>query len=128
MCGFPYRYRGRVHRAIIAIYGVLNIAGGLGAYLAPSIRSTMSLIVGGLTGLALIACAAIAKSKPGMAFRTAGVVCLGLAGFWVYRIATLAQSGKSIGMAAGNLVLALAVLGVLGIGHMASRRKPKASP
>ncbi len=88
----------------------------------------MSLIVGGLTGLALIGCAAMAKSKPGMAFRTAGVVCLGLAGFWVYRIATLAQSGKSIGMAAGNLVLALAVLGVLGVGHMASRRKHKASP
>lgn len=112
-----------MHRAIVAIYGIINIAGGLGAYLAPSIRSLTSLVVGGLAGLSLVACAVIAKSNPGLAYRTAGVVTLGLTGFWVYRIATLAQQGKSVGMAGGNLVLAVAVLAVLGLGHMAARRR-----
>ncbi|MGE3127544.1 MAG: hypothetical protein AB7F50_10610 [Fimbriimonadaceae bacterium] len=112
-----------MHRAIVAIYGIINVAGGLGAYLAPSVRSLTSLLVGGLTGLALVACAVIAKSNPAMAFRTAGIITLGLGGFWVYRMATLAQQGKSLGMAGGNLVLAVAVLAVLGLGHLAARRR-----
>lgn len=112
-----------MHRAIVGIYGALNILGGVGAYMMPSVKSSMSLIVGGATGLLLIVCSLIAKDRPGLAFRTAGMVTLGLSGFWIYRIVTLGQAGKSVGMAGGNLVLGLSVLAVLVLGHMAARRR-----
>lgn len=111
------------YRAIVGIYGLLNVLGGLAAYLMPTVRSVMSLVVGGVTGLALLGCAAIAAKNPGLAYRTAGGISALLAAFWVYRIATLAQEGKSVGMAAGNLVLSVAVLAALGIGHMAAQKK-----
>jgi uncharacterized membrane protein (UPF0136 family) len=111
------------YRTIVAIYGVINALGGLMAYMMPGVKSLMSLIVGGLSGAALVACAVVAKKNPGLGLRAAGALTLLLSGFWVYRIVSLAGAAKSVGVPAGNLVLSLAVLGALAVGHFAAQRK-----
>lgn len=117
-----------LYRIVIAAYGLINIAGGLMAYLMPSSRSVKSLIVGGIAGLLLLACAAMAKTKPSVAFRGAAAIALVLAGFWIYRINDVVAQGKSPMMSIGNLVLAVAVFATLGIGHMLGMKNRKAEP
>lgn len=85
--------------------------------------SVWSLVIGGGAGLALLILMAIAGSRPAFAWRAAGLLVLGLAGFWVYRITELRAAEKSIGMAAGNLLLALVVFAMMLGGHLAAVRK-----
>lgn len=115
------------YRVIIAFYGLINIAGGLMAFLSPSIRSEKSLIVGGISGLMLLSFAYIAKSNPGLAFRGAAALAFALGAFWVFRINELVAQGKPTTMAIGNLALAVVVFVVLGAGHMLASRARKAT-
>ena len=59
---------------------LVNILGGLMAFLAPAIRSEKSLIVGGASGLILLYFAWVAETKPGFAFRGAAFVAAGPSG------------------------------------------------
>ena len=111
------------YRVLVVLYGLINIAGGLMAYLMPKVQSVASLVVGGTAGILLITCGIVAKNNPGAGLRMAGVISLLLGGFWVYRINEVIGQGKSPMMAVGNLVLALVVLGTLGFGHMAASKK-----
>lgn len=115
-----------VYRIVIAAYGAINILGGLMAYLMPKVQSLMSLIVGGITGLILLYFSWMAKTNPGVAFRGAAGLTLLLGGFWVYRINEVIGQGKSPMMAIGNLVLAVVVFAILGLGHMAGMKKRNA--
>ncbi len=115
-----------LYRTILAIYGLINIAGGLFAFLSPKVQSVWSLIVGGTSGVLFIIFAILAGSKPGIAFRSAAALCMALACFWVFRIIEVNGQGKSPMMANGNLILALAVFGTLGIGHMVGMKRTRA--
>ncbi len=109
-----------LYRATVLVYGVINILGGvIGMVMA---KSPMSLIVGGLTGLTLIGLGVLAKTKPGPAFRVAGLVTLGLAGFWVFRFTEVTAAGKSPMMPVMNLALAVIVMAILAAGHLSKTR------
>ncbi len=112
-----------LYRVVIGLYGLVNIAGGLMAFLMPNVRSIWSLIVGGISGILFLVFAAIGGNKPGLAFRGAAGLAFLLALFWVYRITEIVREGKSQMMAVGNLALAMAVVLFLGLGHLVSMRK-----
>jgi uncharacterized membrane protein (UPF0136 family) len=114
-------------RTVVGVYGIVNILGGVIGLVAA--KSTMSLLAGGGAGLALLACWALAKDKPGLAFRAAGVLTLGLIGFWVFRFTEVQAAGKSVMMPVGNLGLGVLVLGFLTASHFAAhKRKASSSP
>lgn len=113
------------YRIIIALYGLINIAGGLMAFLSPNIRSVGSLIAGCGSGVLLLVFSFMAKTKPGIAFRGAAGLSLILALFWMFRITQVTSQGKSITMPMGNLVLAVVVFATLGAGHMLAMKKDK---
>lgn len=115
-------------RIIVGLYGLINIAGGLMAYLLPSVKSVWSLVVGGTAGLLLLFFAFIAGKNPGFAFRSAAALAVALAAFWVFRITEVTAQGKSPMMAVGNLLLAVAVFATLGLGHMAANKKRAGTP
>jgi Transmembrane proteins 14C len=121
--GARWYARSVLYRVVIALYGLINIAGGVFAFLLPSARSVWSLVVGGAAGLLLLYFAAVADKKPGMAFRSAAGVAFLLACFWVFRITQVVSAGKSVRMPAGNLVLAILVVVILGGGHMLAIKK-----
>ncbi len=102
-------------RTVVLIYGILVLLGGVAGYQISG--STASLAAGSGVGIALLLCYALAPKKPAMAFRTAGMLTLAMLGFWIYRTVTLMNEGKSIMMAAGNIVLAAVVLGLLAYAH-----------
>ncbi|MBS1723874.1 MAG: hypothetical protein JSS66_13080 [Armatimonadetes bacterium] len=115
-----------LYRWLIGIYGVINILGGVMAFVMPNVKSIWSLVVGGTAGALLLVFAAIAGSKPGFAFRAAAALALALAAFWVYRITEVTAQGKSPMMAVGNLALAVVVFATLGLGHMLAKKKTEA--
>ena len=115
-----------VYRVVIFAYGLINIAGGLIAFLMPKVQSVMSLVVGGTAGLLLLYFASAAKTKPAFGFRAAAALSVLLGAFWVYRINEVIGQGKSPVMAIMNLVLAIAVFVTLGLGHMAGKKKSEA--
>lgn len=115
--------RSMLYRVVVAVYGLVNILGGLFAFLSPSSKSVWSLVVGGTAGLLFLWFAAIAGKKPGFAFRAAAALAVTLAAFWVFRISEVVQLGKSPFMAVGNLILAIIVFGVLTGGHFLAMRK-----
>lgn len=102
-------------------YGVLNIVGGFMGYRMAG--STMSLIVGGGAGLAILFLTSKTNSNPGFAYRSLAVIVLALAGFWLYRIFEVRNLGKSPAQAIVYLVLALAVFAYMGAGHMMATRR-----
>jgi uncharacterized membrane protein (UPF0136 family) len=106
---------------IVAAYGVINILGGIMGLVMG--KSTMSLIVGGAAGLLLIVFAVIAKEKPAVGFRSAGMLTTALIGFWAFRLIGLIQTGGKIVMPAMNLVLGLGVLAILAQAHFAAQKK-----
>lgn len=101
-------------------YGVLNVIGGFMGYRMAG--SAMSLIVGGLSGLAIMALTAQTSSKPAFAYRALALVVVALAGFWAYRLVTVMGQGKSPVQAIIYLVLALAVFAYMGSAHMKATR------
>lgn len=108
-------------RTVVGVYGLINILGGIIGLVAA--KSPMSLVAGGGAGLLLLACWALAKDKPGLAFRTAGVLTLGLIAFWVFRFTEVQAGGKSVMMPIMNLALGVAVLGFLTASHFAAQRR-----
>jgi uncharacterized membrane protein (UPF0136 family) len=111
-------------RWIVLGYGILNIIGGvIGFAMAGSMGS---LIAGGLAGLLLVGCSFMAATKPGMAFRTAGGICVLLIGFWIYRINEVMQAGGKLMMPAGNLGIAIIVLVSLLALHLRATKKAAA--
>lgn len=105
---------------IVAGYGVINIIGGVIGLVAG--KSSMSLIVGGISGLILIGCAVIAKDKPSVGYRVAGGLTLALLIFWIMRTMGAMESGK-IMMPAMNVVLAIGVLAILANAHFSAQKK-----
>lgn len=112
-------------RITLLIYGIINLLGGAMGTVMTS-RSGKpefsSLIAGGTAGLILIALFILVPKKPAMAYRTAGVLTLVLLGFWVTRVMRLMAEDRSIMMAAGNIGLAVIVLGVLAYAHFAAQK------
>lgn len=115
------RLRGMWLRAVLFVYGAINVAGGVIGLVASG--SIWSLVAGVVSGLLLIGCALLAKTKPAMAYRTAGLVTFALAAFWLYRITEVLGQGKSPMMAVGNLGLAVVVFTILGGAHFAAVRR-----
>jgi uncharacterized membrane protein (UPF0136 family) len=111
-------------RTVLFVYGFINIAGGFMGFMMA--KSVMSLVVGGLAGLLVIACAAMAASKPAMAFRAAGVISLALLGFWIFRFTEVSAAGKSTMMPMMNIVLGVVVFGCLAYGHLSKTRRRNA--
>ena len=109
------------YRIVIALYGLINIAGGVIGFVAA--KSPGSLTVGLATGFMLLYCAYVAGAKPGLAYRLAAAIAAGLVAFWCYRIYEVTQQGKPTTMAVMNLVLGAVVFITLGAGHMLSVRK-----
>jgi len=91
-------------------------------------KSVMSLVAGGVSGLILVWCYMIAPTRPATAFRLAGVISLVLMGFWIYRINEVMAQQKSIMMPAGNLFLAVAVLGFLAYSHFKAQKRTAVEP
>lgn len=114
---------GMGYRVLLAVYGLINIAGGLMAFLMPTVRSVWSLVVGGTCGLLFLWFSWVGKDKPGFAFRSAAALCVALACFWVYRLIESNNLGKPVMMPTMNLALAVVVFGILGIGHMSASKK-----
>lgn len=113
-------------RTVVLIYGIINILGGIIGFVAG--KSEMSLVAGGVSGLILVWCYMIAPTRPAMAFRLAGLISLLLMGFWIYRINEVMAQQKSTAMPAGNLFLAVAVLGFLAYSHFKAQKRHQASP
>lgn len=105
---------------VVLIYGIINILGGIMGFVMG--KSVMSLVAGGASGLVLIWCYMIAPTRPSTAFRLAGIITLILMGFWIYRINEVMAQEKSVTMPAGNLFLAILVLGMLGYAHFSARK------
>jgi len=112
-------------RYLLVFYGLVNMGGGIFAYLSPKSHSLKSLLVGCVAGLLLVLCGVFAKSKPALSFRSSGIIVFGLGVFWIYRTVSLMQASKSIAMSAGNLLLAAVVMALLLYGHFSAidRRK-----
>lgn len=114
-----------LYRIVVGVYGLINIAGGLMAYLMPSVKSIWSLAVGGTCGLLFIWFSFVSKKNPGFAFRASAALCAALMCFWIFRITEVNSQGKSLMMPIMNLVLAFGVLATLGLGHMIAMKKAK---
>lgn len=113
-------------RAVVLLFGLVNIAGGIGGYMMA--KSVYSLIAGVGAGLLLLLCAAVAPQRPGFAYRFAGLISLLLVVFWAYRTYQVSEQGKSVAMPVGNLVLAAIVFLLLAGSHFAKVRSRGADP
>lgn len=111
-------------RALLYVYGMINITGGVIGYFKGN--SMMSLIVGGSFGLVILYLATIAKTKPGVGFRAAAVLTVGLGVFWGMRMMNLQNEGKSTMMAMMNLGLAIGVFALLTLAHLMASGKRRA--
>ena len=89
---------------LLIVYGAINIVGGVIGFTKGG--STMSLLVGGTFGVAVILLTLMTRTKPS-AFRVLGLLVLGLAGFWVFRMNEVAAQGKSTMIALMNLALSV---------------------
>lgn len=113
-------------RRVLVAYGIVNVLGGvIGLVMA---KSALSLVAGAVAGALLIWFGLIAGTKPAMAFRTAGFVCLALGAFWIYRTLEVVSQNKSPMMAVGNLALAALVFGMLTGAHFAALERRSSSP
>lgn len=112
-----------LYRIVIGVYGLINIAGGLFAYLSPKIQSVWSLIIGGIAGALFLIFSTLPNKNNAFAMRASAALCGALTVFWIFRINELSQQGKPATMAIMNLGLALGVFLVLGAGHMLAGRK-----
>ncbi len=110
---------------LVGAYGAINVIGGLIGFLKAN--SIWSLVVGGIAGLLLIGCAVATSTRPGLAYRSAGVLALGLLIFWAYRFSEVIGQGKSPMMAAMNLALSAGVIALLGYAHLSKTRGPASS-
>lgn len=98
------------------IYGLFNIAVGIEAYLTK--HSIVSLIAAGAIGIIVIGCAALSKTMPRVAYITATVLALIVAG----RFLPKAISGEiwpGIVLVAVSLIFALILVGA----HFAAMRR-----
>ncbi len=107
-----------LQRCVVA-YGVINILGGIMGLVMG--KSTMSLLVGGGVGLALIILSRLASTKPAMAWRTIGMLTVALLVFWIYRYT---GAEKKV-MPMMNIALSAVMFGLLGYGHMSAQAKKK---
>jgi len=106
---------------LLIIYGAINIVGGVIGFTK---GSGMSLIVGGTFGAAVIALTLMTKTRPSV-FRVLGVLVLGLAGFWIYRMNEVAAEGKPTTIAVMNLALSLVVFVTMTAAHFAATAKTR---
>ncbi len=109
---------------VVIAYGVINILGGAMGFVMG--KSPMSLVVGGLSGLTLIGLALQTAKNPAMAWRTIGILTLGLLGFWVYRLMGVLEAGKSPMMPGMNIALSALVFGLLAYGHFSGAKAHQA--
>lgn len=107
-------------RNVVIGYGLINIAGGVMGLVMG--KSVMSLVVGGIAGLVLIGLALATRTQPAFAWRTLGLVTLGLLGFWIYRFNEVSQAGKSTTMPMMNIALAALVMALLAYGHFSKTK------
>jgi uncharacterized membrane protein (UPF0136 family) len=106
--------------AVVVVFALLVIGGGIHGYMGPS--GLKSLVPALISGMLLLASAALSKSHPKLGYGFAAVLCVALMGFFLPRYFT----GKAgvwpaliVGIAAGLTFLALVV------GHfMGSRQTP----
>lgn len=105
----------------VGLYGLVNLAGGIFGFMKA--QSVASLIAGGLTGVILIACALMASSKPAMAYRTAGIISVGLAVWWGSKAIPAMLGGTFMGRSQGNFIMAVSVFALLAGSHFAAMKK-----
>ncbi|MEJ5169965.1 MAG: TMEM14 family protein [Fimbriimonadales bacterium] len=111
-------------RGILYTYGVINILGGVAGFAQG--KSLPSLVIGGLVGVLLILLTAATVKSPGPAFRTLGVVVLGLVGLWGYRFSQYdPTTGKLPMVPVSNLALACLVFGILIGSHFTAVSKSR---
>ncbi|MCW5936093.1 MAG: TMEM14 family protein [Fimbriimonadaceae bacterium] len=113
-----------LYRAVILIYGVILIAGGVMGYAMAG--SMASLLTGGISGLLMLGLGIVSKEKPGFGMRGAAGLSLLLLIFWIYRTIQLSGEGKSVMISGMNIALAAAVIAILGYGHMSAMRRRRA--
>lgn len=85
--------------------------------------SMMSLLIGCGVGALILILTALTASRPAFAYRTLGIVALGLTGFWIYRGITVYQDGKSVLLPAMNGALSIGVFAILGLAHLAAQKR-----
>ena len=108
---------------LVIVYGFINIAGGIIGYTKAG--SIYSLLVGGIAGLIAVWAGWSTKSKPAMGFRIAGMLCLVLLAFWIYRITEVNAQGKSPTIAIMNCGLSAGVFLILAWSHFSAISKRK---
>lgn len=111
---------------VLVVYGLVNIGGG--AFAFQKYQSSASLMAGVGAGLVVLILTGLTFRFPAMAYRLLGVAAIAMAGFWGYRLYSVAQEGGKTMMPMMNLVLAVVVFACLGLAHMAAVRKRRLAP
>lgn len=109
---------------LVLVYGIALIGGGVMGMVKGG--STTSLIVGGTAGALAVVAAILAKDKPSLGYRLAGVVSLAMIILWTSRMMEAINAGKSPMMAGGILAMSVVVFAALGISHMQAVSAKKA--
>ncbi|MCX7798751.1 MAG: hypothetical protein N2109_00225 [Fimbriimonadales bacterium] len=111
-------------RGVLYAYGAINILGGVMGFAQG--KSAASLVIGGIVGLLLILLAYATIKRPGPAFRTLGLIVLGLVALWGYRFFQFdPASGKLPIIPVSNLALASLVFGILMGSHFTAVSKSR---
>ena len=103
---------------VLVIYALVNIGGGVGAYLAPKIQSTDSLIYGVSAGVLLIASVIWARTNAKAGYGLATVVTAALVVLFIRRYLVTQKVMPALGLAG----LSLIVLICLVLGHFAAQK------
>lgn len=88
---------------VVAGYGVLSLAGGLMGY--AKAKSRASLIAGGISGLVLIASAALATTHPVAGFALASIVSVALVARFAKSAATKSVNPVAVVMIGGGVAV-----------------------
>jgi uncharacterized membrane protein (UPF0136 family) len=103
---------------VLVLYALLMLGGGIGAYMAPTIRSTSSLIAGVAAGVVLLGSVALARSHPRAGYGIAAAATLALAIFWLWRYMQTQRVMPAMAMLGLSVIVLLAILA----GQMAIRQ------
>lgn len=108
-------------QAVMLLYGLFNIVVGVEAYVSK--HSLPSLISASAIGIIVIGCAALSKTKPRIAYITATVMALLVAGRFAVK-ALQGQVWPAIILVSVSLLFALLLVGA----HFAAMARRKREP
>ena len=116
--------------AIIAVYGIISIAGGILGYVL--VESKASLVAGGIAGLLLLLCAAGVFYVPVPTLSGAIVIAVVLLGRFVPSLYRQSGTPAGLGTTKGIVALIMVIGGVLVVGFsawaLAARNNPPGAP